>query len=58
MESLASFLTDLGSVFTALFGYVETVFDFVITNPIALTFIGIGFAGAVLGFALRIIRAR
>ena len=58
MEGLSGLLTSLGSVFTSLMGYVTTIYDFIITNPIALLGLGISLAFVIVSFATKLIRTR
>ena len=54
--TLPALLTSLGSVFTSLMGYVATVYDFIITNPLALMGFGISLAFVIVAFAKKLIR--
>lgn len=54
--TLTEFLTTLGSVFTALMGYVGDVFDFIASNPLCLVFIGSSLAFIIVRFTKKLIR--
>lgn len=54
--TLAEFLTTLGSVFTSLMSYVQDVFDFIVTNPLCLLFIGCSLAFIIVRFTKTLIR--
>lgn len=46
---MAALLTELGSVVTAIFGYVGTVASTIVSTPLLLMTTGIFFAGAAVG---------
>lgn len=54
--TLTEFLTTLGSVFTSLMSYVQDVFDFIVTNPLCLLFIGCSLAFIIVRFTKTLIR--
>ena len=51
--SLQSVLTDIGSVFTSLIGYVGDVCETIVGNPILLIGFTIPFAFAIVSFVKR-----
>ena len=51
--TLASVLTDIGSVFTSLTGYVGDVCEIIVGNPILLLGFSIPFAFAIVSFVKR-----
>ena len=51
--TLASVLTDIGSVFTALTGYVGDVCEIIVSNPLLLVGFSIPFAFAIVSFVKR-----
>lgn len=48
--TLSSVLTDIGSVFTSLTGYVGDVCEIIVANPILLVGFSIPFAFAIVSF--------
>lgn len=48
--TLASLLTDIGSIFTALIGYVSNVCQTIVSNPLLLLGFAIPFAFAIVTF--------
>lgn len=53
--ALSTFLTDIGSVITFLFGQFVNVFQMVMNNPPLLITFAVFIAGAILGLARRAI---
>lgn len=51
--ALSSVLTDIGSVFAALIGYVGDVCETIVGNPVLLIGFSIPFAFAIVKFAKR-----
>lgn len=52
--TLASLLTDIGSIFTALIGYVSNVCTTIVSNPLLLIGVAIPFAFAIVSFVRRL----
>lgn len=52
--TLSSVLTDIGSVFTALIGYVSNVCSTIVSNPLLLLGFCIPFAFAIVSFVKRL----
>lgn len=56
--TLSSILTDLGSIFTAVFGWVPTVFETILGNPLLFLMIAIGIPFIAIGVVKRLLRTR
>lgn len=56
--TLSSILTDLGSIFTAVFGWVPTVFQTILGNPLLFLMIAIGIPFIAIGVVKRLLRTR
>lgn len=56
--TLSSILTDLGSIFTAVFGWVPTVFEAILGNPLLFLMIAIGIPFIAIGVVKRLLRTR
>lgn len=54
--TVASFLTNVGTIFTSAIGWVSTVGTTVATEPILLTFCALPLAGIGIGFFKRLMR--
>lgn len=52
--TLASLLTDIGSIFTALIGYVSNVCQTIVGQPLLLLGVAIPFAFAIVSFVRRL----
>ncbi len=52
--TLSSILTDIGSVFTALIGYVSNICSTIVENPLLLIGFCIPFAFAIVSFVKRL----
>lgn len=52
--TLTSVLTDIGSVFTNLIGYVQSVCETIVSNPLLLLGFTIPFAFAIVKFVKRL----
>lgn len=52
--TLATVLTDIGSVFTALIGYVGDICETIVGNPVLLLGFSIPFAFAIVKFVKKI----
>lgn len=52
--TLASVLTNIGSVFTALIGYVSNICETIVSNPLLLVGFCIPFAFAIVSFVRRL----
>lgn len=52
--TLSSILTDIGSVFTALIGYVSNICSTIVENPLLLIGFSIPFAFAIVSFVKRL----
>lgn len=55
--ALTSFLTDIGSVITALIGYFSDVLQLFTSEPVLAVIFGIFLTGAVVGLVTRLYRA-
>lgn len=58
MESMtvATFLTNVGTIFTSAIGWVSTVGSTIASEPILLTFCALPLAGIGIGFFKRLMR--
>ena len=52
--TLSSVLTDIGSVFTALIGYVSNICETIVSNPLLLVGFCIPFSFAIVSFVRRL----
>lgn len=52
--TLSSLLTDIGSIFTALIGYVSDVCNAIVSSPLLLIGFAIPFAFAIVAFVRRL----
>lgn len=52
--TLASLLTDVGSIFTALIGYVSDICETIVSNPLLLLGFAIPFAFAIVTFVKKL----
>lgn len=52
--TLSSLLTDIGSIFTALIGYVGNVCTTIVSQPLLLLGVAIPFAFAIVSFVRRL----
>lgn len=52
--TLSSVLTDIGSVFTSLIGYVSNICETIVSNPLLLIGFCIPFAFAIVSFVKRL----
>ncbi|MGN1342154.1 MAG: hypothetical protein ACI4VL_02875 [Bacilli bacterium] len=52
--TLTSVLTDIGSVFTSLIGYVSNICETIVSNPLLLIGFCIPFAFAIVSFVKRL----
>lgn len=55
-ETLVNDLTNLGSVFTTVSGWVTNIVSTITSSPVLLIGLGIFVVGAVIGLAYRLIR--
>lgn len=52
--TLATVLTDLGSIFTAMVGFVGSICETIVSTPILLLGFGISFAFAIISLVKRL----
>ena len=53
---MSSLLTSLGSVVTAVFGWLPDMFDTIVDTPLLLLAVGISITGVVIGMAIGIFK--
>jgi len=53
--TLQSWLTDLGSIFTAMTGYVGSICEMFMTTPVLMVSFGIVFAFSIIGLVKRLL---